>query len=91
MAPRIFFLREYSLHLDRFEPLTKDGTKKTALILDRFIAYRAAAGDSISRKELVLPIKASPARQLLRALLYLLRLTSRDGGNAGDCREQSLP
>ncbi len=32
-----------------------------------------------------------PSSATAPALLYLLHLTAMDGGNAGDCQEQSLP
>ena len=53
MAPRSFFLREISLYLDGYDPLIKGVPKKTDLMLDRYIAYRAEVGNPISRKELV--------------------------------------
>jgi len=53
MAPRSFFLGENSLYLDRFDPLIRGVAKKTDLMLDRYIAYRAEVGNPISRKELV--------------------------------------
>ena len=53
MAPRSFFLRENSLYLDSFDPLIKGVAKKTDLMLDRYIAYRAEVGNPISQKELV--------------------------------------
>ena len=53
MAPRSFFQREISVYLDGFDPLIKGVPKKTDLMLDRYIAYRAAVGNPISKKELV--------------------------------------
>jgi len=53
MAPRSFFLRENSLYLDRFDPLIRGVAKKTDLMLDRYIAYRAEVGNPMSKKELV--------------------------------------
>jgi spermidine synthase len=53
MAPRSFFLRENSLYLDGLDPLVKGVPKKTDLMLDRYIAYRAEVGNPITRKELV--------------------------------------
>jgi len=53
MAPRSFFLRENSLYLDGFDPLIRGVAKKTDLMLDRYIAYRAEVGNPMSQKELV--------------------------------------
>jgi hypothetical protein len=53
MAPRSFFLRENSLYLDSFDPLIRGVAKKTDLMLDRYIAYRAEVGNPMSQKELV--------------------------------------
>jgi spermidine synthase len=51
MGPRSFFLRENSFFIEQFDPLVQGVKEETDVYLDRYIAYREAAGDPVSRKE----------------------------------------
>ena len=41
------------LFIERFDPLVQGDKGETDVLLDRYIAYRAAAGRPVSRKEFV--------------------------------------
>ncbi|MGA1794220.1 MAG: fused MFS/spermidine synthase [bacterium] len=51
MAARSFFLREDSFFIERFDPFVQGVTEETDVLLDRYIVYRAAAGDPVSQAE----------------------------------------
>jgi len=53
IAPRSFFRRENSFFIERFDPLIKGTSSRSDVFLDRYIAYRAAAGNPITRRELL--------------------------------------
>ncbi len=51
MATRSLFHGEDSLFLDKFDPLVQGVEEETDILLDRYIAYRAAAGHPMPREE----------------------------------------
>lgn len=51
MAPRAYFERDASQLLDRLDPLSA-GEEATDSLLDRYLAYRTAAGEPVSVEEL---------------------------------------
>jgi len=52
MGPRSFFARESSFFIERFDPVIRGVEEETDVLLDRYIAYRAASGSPMSRREL---------------------------------------
>ncbi len=53
MAPRSFFHRDNSFDLERFDPLIKGTSSRSHVLLDRYIAYRAATWNPMTRRELL--------------------------------------
>ena len=51
-GPRSFFARASSFFIERFDPLVQGVEEETDVLLDRYIAYRAASGAPISIGEL---------------------------------------
>ncbi len=52
MAPRSFFEQARSRLLNELDPLLDESRTSTQTLLDRYIAYRASAGDPIGEEEL---------------------------------------
>jgi hypothetical protein len=53
IAPRSFFLRENSFFIEQFDPLIKGTSSRSDVFLDRYIAYRSATGNPMTRRELL--------------------------------------
>ncbi len=51
MGPRNFFVDTDSFFIEPFDPLIQGVTEQTDVLLDRYIAYRAATGHPLTRKE----------------------------------------
>jgi hypothetical protein len=51
-GPRSFFSRENSFVIEPFDPLIQGSKGGTDILLDRYIAYRSAAGRPVSRQEI---------------------------------------
>lgn len=52
IAPRSFFLGESSYLFDKNDPLVQGVKQRTDILLDHYIAYRAAIGNPLPRKDL---------------------------------------
>ena len=53
IAPRSFFHRENSFFIEQFDPLITGASGRSDVLLDRYIAYRAATGKPMTRRELL--------------------------------------
>jgi spermidine synthase len=62
IAPRAFFSGESSLLIPRSDPLFLSKGPEKGIFLDRYTAYRAAAGDPCSRGELSDMVRRHPGR-----------------------------
>ena len=51
IGPRTFFEQTSSFYVERFDPLIQVVEEETDVLLDRYIAYRAASGSPMSRRE----------------------------------------